>query len=84
VTLKEQSKAALDAFEQTILAIPQIQEVISLSGNYDYMLKIIAEDIKSYNDFVVNVISNIPNIGQYHSSIVLNETKKETAYINSL
>lgn len=81
VTLKEQSKAALDAFEQTILAIPQVQEVISLSGNYDYMLKIIAEDIKSYNDFVVNVISNIPNIGQYHSSIVLNETKKETAYM---
>ena len=45
------------------------------------MLKIIAEDITSYNDFVVNVISNIPNIGQYHSSIVLNETKKETAYM---
>jgi Lrp/AsnC family transcriptional regulator, leucine-responsive regulatory protein len=81
VTLKEQSKAALDAFEKNIMAIPQVQEVISLSGNYDYMLKIIAEDIKSYNAFVVNVISNIPNIGQYHSSIVLNETKKETAYM---
>lgn len=81
VTLKEQSKAALDSFESTITAIPEVQEVISLSGNYDYMLKIIAEDIKSYNDFVVNVISNIPNIGQYHSSIVLNEAKKETAYV---
>ena len=32
------------------------------------------------NDFVVDVISNIPNIGQYHSSIVMNECKKETAY----
>lgn len=81
VTLKEQSKSALDSFESTITAITEVQEVISLSGNYDYMLKIVAEDIKSYNNFVVNVISNIPNIGQYHSSIVLNEAKKETAYV---
>ena len=80
ITLKEQSKQALSDFERTIIAIPQVQEVISLSGNYDYMLKIISEDITSYNSFVVDVISNIPNIGQYHSSIVLNEAKKETAY----
>ncbi len=80
ISLKEQSKEALVGFEKLVNEIPQIQEVISLSGNYDYMLRIIAEDIKSYNDFVVNVISNIPNIGLYHSSIVLNELKKETAY----
>lgn len=80
ITLKEQSKEALDEFEQMIIAIPQVLDVISLSGNYDYMLKIVAHDIRSYNEFVVNVISNIPNIGQYHSSIVMNECKKETAY----
>ena len=80
VTLKEQSKEALDEFERTITPIPQVLDVISLSGNYDYMLKIVAHDIRSYNDFVVDVISNIPNIGQYHSSIVMNECKKETAY----
>ena len=80
ITLKEQSKEALDEFEQMIIAIPQVLDVISLSGNYDYMLKIVAQDIRSYNEFVVNVISNIPNIGQYHSSIVMNECKKETAY----
>lgn len=80
ITLKEQSKEALDEFERRITPIPQVLDVISLSGNYDYMLKIVAHDIRSYNDFVVDVISNIPNIGQYHSSIVMNECKKETAY----
>jgi len=80
ITLKEQSKEALDEFEKIITPIPQVLDVISLSGNYDYMLKIVAHDIRSYNDFVVDVISNIPNIGQYHSSIVMNECKKETAY----
>ena len=80
ITLKEQSKEALEKFERRITPIPQVLDVISLSGNYDYMLKIVAHDIRSYNDFVVEVISNIPNIGQYHSSIVMNECKKETAY----
>ncbi len=80
IVLKEQSKKALLSFENVVLKIPEVLEVISISGTYDYMLKIAAKDISSYNDFVVNVISNIPNIGQYHSSIVLKEVKRETAY----
>ena len=80
IVLKEQSKKALMSFENAVLKMPEVLEVISISGTYDYMLKIIAKDIAAYNDFVVNVISNIPNIGQYHSSIVLKEVKKETAY----
>lgn len=79
IVLKEQSKKALMAFEAVVSKMPEVMEVISISGTYDYMLKIIAKDIQAYNDFVVNVISNIPNIGQYHSSIVLNEVKAETA-----
>ena len=80
IVLKEQSKKALMSFENTVLKMPEVLELISISGSYDYMLKIVAKDISAYNDFVVNVISNIPNIGQYHSSIVLKEVKRETAY----
>lgn len=80
IVLKEQSKKALMSFESAVLKMPEVLEVISISGTYDYMLKIVAQDINAYNDFVVNVISNIPNIGQYHSNIVLKEVKRETAY----
>ncbi|MDZ4759172.1 MAG: Lrp/AsnC family transcriptional regulator [Bacteroidota bacterium] len=80
IVLKEQSKKALLNFEKSVMKMPEVIEVTSISGNYDYMLKIVAKDVATYNDFVVNVISNIPNIGQYHSSIVLKEVKKETAY----
>src|SRR6478736_1534001 len=69
VTLKEQSHQALMEFENYVKSIPEIMEVISLSGNYDYMLKIATRDIESYNNFVVNILSNTPNIGQYHSNI---------------
>ncbi|KFF14853.1 AsnC family transcriptional regulator [Chryseobacterium soli] len=80
VRLKEQSQKVLETFEKNIEKHDEVQEIISLSGEYDYMLKIIAKDINSYNDFAVNVISNIPNIGQYHSSIVLHEVKKSTKF----
>jgi len=80
VRLKEQSKKVLETFEKNISKYDEVQEIISLSGEYDYMLKIIAKDINSYNDFAVSVISNIPNIGQYHSSIVLHEVKKSTKF----
>lgn len=81
IVLKEQSKKHLLDFEKHVSKFPQILEVISISGNYDYMLKVVARNIDDYNNFVVNIVSNIPNIGQYHSSIVLKEVKKDTAYI---
>ncbi|WP_407405324.1 Lrp/AsnC family transcriptional regulator [Chryseobacterium sp.] len=80
VRLKEQSQKVLESFENHIGKYDEVQEITSLSGEYDYMLKIIAKDINSYNDFAVNVISNTPNIWQYHSSIVLHEVKKSTEF----
>lgn len=80
ITLKEQSKKSLLDFEKSVSKIQEIMEVISLSGNYDYMLKIATRDIESYNSFVMNKLANIPNIGQYHSNIVMSIVKHETAF----
>lgn len=79
VVLKEQSRKAIAGFEKAVSKIPEIIEVISVSGTYNYILKIVVTDINSYNEFVENVIMDIPNIGQYHSCIVLKEVKKVTA-----
>jgi Lrp/AsnC family transcriptional regulator len=80
ITLKEQSKKSLVDFEKAVAEVPEIMEVISLSGNYDYMLKIATKDIEAYNNFVMNELANIPNIGQYHSNIVMSMVKDETAF----
>ena len=80
IRLKEQSQKTLKEFEDYISKYDEVQEIISLSGEYDYMLKILASDINSYNNFTVNIISNGPNIGQYHSSMVLAEVKKTTKF----
>jgi Lrp/AsnC family transcriptional regulator len=79
ITLKEQSKKSLIDFEKRIKTIPEIIEAVSLTGVYDYMLKIAIRDIDAYNTFIMNKIANIPNIGQYHSNIVMSVVKDETA-----
>ena len=78
ITLKEQSGKKLTEFEDKIRKEPNVLEVISLSGTYDYMIKVVARNIKEYNAFLTTVLANMPNIGQYHSHIVLEVVKDET------
>ncbi|MDL1913479.1 MAG: Lrp/AsnC family transcriptional regulator [Bergeyella sp.] len=78
IVLKEQSEKKLLEFETLIKAEPQVLEVVSLSGTYDYMIKVVAKDIRDYNNFMTHIVANIPNIGQYHSAIVLSVVKDET------
>lgn len=80
VTLKEQSKEALESFENAVSMLPQVLEVTGLSGNYDYMLKIVSPDIHAYNHFLMNIFSTIPNVGQFHSNIVLGDVKSNSPY----
>lgn len=79
ISMKEQSKQNAITFEETISNYSEVQDVVSTSGDCDYMVKIIAKDINSYNDFVMNVLSEIPSVGKINSSIVLNEIKSSTS-----
>jgi Lrp/AsnC family transcriptional regulator, leucine-responsive regulatory protein len=78
ITLKEQSKEALLAFETEVSKFPEILEVIGLSGNFDYLLKIVSPDIHAYNNFLMNKFSSLPNVGHFHSNIVLGEIKSNS------
>jgi DNA-binding Lrp family transcriptional regulator len=78
VTLKEQSKKALLEFETAVASLPEVLEVTGLSGNYDYMLKIVSPNIHAYNNFLMNKFSTIPNVGQFHSNIVLGDIKSNS------
>ncbi len=78
IVLKEQSQQRLHEFEDKIKNEHQVLEVVSMSGTYDYMIKVIAKDINDYNNFMTRIVANIPNVGQYHSAIVLSVVKDET------
>lgn len=81
VTLKDHSPERFKEFEEKISEENQVLEVLSLSGTYDYMLKIIAKDIKDYNEIITKLTGKIPNIGQYHSNIVLSVSKEESKIV---
>lgn len=78
VTIKNKSVEILRDFEEKLNKCPEIVEVVSVSGVYDYMIKIVTKNIKEYNDFIEKTFTNYPHIGDYHSSIVLCTVKEET------
>jgi DNA-binding Lrp family transcriptional regulator len=80
VSMQKQTAEDLAAFEKAICKYEQIQEVVTTSGTYDYLLKVTAKSIEDYNTFVTNVLANTPNVRNYNSSIVMQELKNETTY----
>ena len=73
VRLKEHAKNVGSNF------VKEIIECYNIAGDYDFMLKILVEDMSSYQDFVMNKLSTIENIGNTHSVFVMGEIKNSTA-----
>ncbi len=63
VKLKQMNRAVARDFISVIRDIPQVAECYNISGEYDYLLKIYAPDMKYYNEFIINVLGNISAIG---------------------
>lgn len=79
VKLKQMNKEVAQAFTSVIKDIPQVVECYNISGEYDYMLKIHAPDMKYYNEFIINVLGTIDSIGSILSSFVMDEIKNTRA-----
>ena len=60
-------------------AIPEIGECYNISGDYDFLLKIYAKDMKSYQKFLLRILGDIDCIGSLSSSFVLGEVKSTQA-----
>lgn len=80
VTLEKHSQEYLKAFEKAITPIGEVMECYHLAGEYDYLLKVVVEDMNNYQSFIVNKLSAIANVGQVQSSFALSTLKAETAF----
>jgi Lrp/AsnC family transcriptional regulator, leucine-responsive regulatory protein len=76
VSLKEHSKNAGNKFIKTIHDLNEVTECYNISGEFDFMLKVICEDMNSYYDFHVNKLSNIENMGHVQSIFVMGVIKQ--------
>ena len=79
VKLKQMNRDIARTFISIIKDIPQVAECYNVSGEYDYLLKIHAPDMKYYNDFIINVLGTIDSIGSILSTFVMDEIKNTHA-----
>jgi DNA-binding Lrp family transcriptional regulator len=79
ITLEKQNKDSLAIFERAIAQRAEVMECYLMSGDADFLLRVVAEDLAHYQEFVVEVLSKIPVIASIKSSFALQRVKYTTA-----
>lgn len=80
VSLQLHSLKAMEVFELAVKKIPEVMECHHITGNYDYLLKVVVKDMHQYQQFLTRKLAVIENIAQVHSNFVMTEVKYTTAY----
>jgi DNA-binding Lrp family transcriptional regulator len=75
VSLKDHDKETASAFIQGITGFKEVVECYNISGEFDFMLKIVAESIESYHHFFINYLGGVKGIGQTKSTFVMDVIK---------
>ena len=77
VKMSRLSKEIARDFMERMLNIPEVTECYNISGQFDYMLKIHAPDMRYYQEFVLNQLGTIENLGSLESTFVMDTVKLE-------
>jgi DNA-binding Lrp family transcriptional regulator len=77
VALHSQSESDLRAFENRVLAWPLVRECYMLSGESDFLLKCVAPDLTSFQDFIIQELTAAPNVAGVKTTLVLRRVKFE-------
>ncbi|WP_407429812.1 Lrp/AsnC family transcriptional regulator [Arcticibacter sp.] len=75
IKLKQHDKAVGRQFVSDILQLKEVVECYNISGDFDFLLKVYAKDMKHYQDFVFNKLGSVKSIGSTHSTFVMCENK---------
>jgi len=75
VSLKQHNKSAGAKFIKQIMEMPEVIECYNISGEFDFMLKVVAEHMDDYYHFHVNKLSQAENIGHLQSVFVMGVIK---------
>ncbi len=77
IKLKEiNAKIALN-FIDFVRQIPEVAECYNISGDYDYLLKILTPDMKHYQSFIINTLGKFDSIAGIHSVFIMDTVKQD-------
>ncbi|MBT9245913.1 Lrp/AsnC family transcriptional regulator [Gemmobacter fulvus] len=79
VTLVQQDKASLKAFTDAIEGRPEVMECYLMTGEADFMLRVVVEDLLRYQELVLDCLTQIPGVANIRSSFALDQVKYTTA-----
>lgn len=75
IRLIQHSQELIQEFMDVVQNLEEITECYNTSGDYDFLIKVYAHDMKSYQQFMLNTLGTINCIGSLHSIFVIDETK---------
>lgn len=79
VRLERQVVSDLKIFEAHIDSYPEVMECYLMTGSSDYLLRVVAKDLKSLQTFITDKLAGTPNVANLRSSIALKQVKYKTA-----
>jgi DNA-binding Lrp family transcriptional regulator len=79
VTLEKQIEPALEAFEKAMRARPEVMECYLMTGDADYLLRVVVADVPAFERFILDFLSRVPGVGNIKSSFALKQVKYQTA-----
>ena len=77
VSLKSQAEADLRAFEDHVRSLPNVRECHMLNGEIDFILKIVAHDLQSFQEFLTSQLTAAPNVSSVKTSLTIRTAKDQ-------
>jgi len=75
VSLRSQAEADLQAFEAHVAALPEVRECHMLNGEIDFLLRIVARDLPSFQAFLTSKLTSAPNVESVKTSLTIRTAK---------
>ena len=79
VTMAPAHAQSLEAFRQRIVDLDAVLECHAVSGDFDYVLKVVAADLKALSELIMGTIMALPGVQSVRSTVCLDELKATTA-----
>lgn len=79
IKLVQHSQDYVIKFEKDVTKLKEVLECYHISGDYDYLLKVLVKDMEEFREFMVKKLTTINHIGSTHSTFMINEVKYTTA-----
>ncbi|CAN7772618.1 Lrp/AsnC family transcriptional regulator [Cupriavidus necator] len=79
ISLEKQTRSALESFERSVLALPQVMECYLMSGDSDYLIRVVVPDVQALEHFIIDKLTRLDGVASIRSSFALKQVKYQTA-----